>query len=396
MTLRAGLCVCCTVDLRCRATRLRVAFTRAAGLFLLVMVGGPALGASMPAESRAIFDGRYHWLTREGADTMLDRIEAAGFNVLVPAVWKGAGTTWPSKRAPRDPAWEKVWSSDFPDPLAYLIEQAHGRGIEVHPWFTISLRRRSFLKQFYDEGTPERTFNLHIPEFRRYMIDTMLEVVRAYDVDGINIDYIRTSGICTSSLCAASYRAKTGGDIFKDSKRYKKNEAVWERIAGWNAGPVNEILTELYAAAKSLRPDLIISADSHPGDRGFALQGADSISWANEGSVDVIMAMSYQQPENLRWEELNSALARVRDPRKFMLLIGNFERHDVAGKTVDVWSRDPAMLARLVKIARDITSENNGIAMFHYDDLSDEQIEGLRNGPFKEQATPYWAVTGSP
>jgi uncharacterized lipoprotein YddW (UPF0748 family) len=52
-----------------------------------------------PLESRAIFDESLSWITEVAAHNVCQRIKRAGFNVLMPNVWHGRGTAWPSSLA---------------------------------------------------------------------------------------------------------------------------------------------------------------------------------------------------------------------------------------------------------------------------------------------------------
>ena len=107
------------------------------------------------AGKRAILDETFQfWTTREAADRTLSRIKEAGFNVYIPVVWYGAGTTWPSRLAPWDPALSAQAATGF-DPLRYVIEKAHVLGIEVHPWFTVVLRRSDLFPEFALQGVLE-------------------------------------------------------------------------------------------------------------------------------------------------------------------------------------------------------------------------------------------------
>ena len=115
---------------------------------LSVIISGLVLATGHPAEAdrgtfankRAIMDGDIEgWTQPSEIDRRLKRIKAAGFNVYMPAVWYGRGTTWPSKYAPWDFALERPLKPNF-DPLKYAIEKAHAMGLEVHPWFTVTLR----------------------------------------------------------------------------------------------------------------------------------------------------------------------------------------------------------------------------------------------------------------
>ena len=348
------------------------------------------LASADPRESRMIFDEGFNWITQEGADRLLDRIEKAGFNVLVPSVWHGRGTSWPSELAPAGVQWTKHYREGF-DPLSYLITKAHKMGIEVHPSFTVVLRQREFLHDYYDEGTPKEAFNVHMPEFRKYIVSLMLEVLRKYDVDGINLDYIRSVGFCKSEYCQRDYRERQGRDLLRDLSSVGRSSLAWNNVSKWNSDSVDDVVEMLSRNARRIRPKAVISVDSHAGRRSKKLQGADSIRWANDGWIDVIYHMDYGK--TIGYTELNQALRDLKDPRQLVLFVGNYERNWPDKK--HVWSRDPREVARLVSASQQFNRGGNGVALYNYKYLTDDQIAALKSGPFKASAAPYWTSRGS-
>ncbi|MGQ9687942.1 MAG: LamG-like jellyroll fold domain-containing protein, partial [Desulfobaccales bacterium] len=160
-------------------------------------------------ETRAILDEGIGWTTEAGARKTIERIKKAGFNVYVPCVWHGGGTRYPSPKAPAARGFTILTT----DPLKRLLDLAHQNGIEVHPWFCVALREGDILPEFYGPGTPDKAFDLHRPEFRAFMVDLILDVVQRYEVDGINLDYIRTMGLCRCEFCQKEYHRTTGRDL---------------------------------------------------------------------------------------------------------------------------------------------------------------------------------------
>ncbi len=87
------------------------------------------------------------------------------------------------------------------DPLAFAVEQAHKRGLELHAWFnpfrashpksTSSVAANHVTKQ-HPEWT--RRYGKYlwldpgVPAVRDYTLRVILDVVRRYDVDGVHLD----------------------------------------------------------------------------------------------------------------------------------------------------------------------------------------------------------------
>ena len=173
-----------------------------------------------------------------------------------------------------------------------LIERANAAGIEVHACITVALRGSGLLPQFTGQGTPVNAYDLHDPQFRKKIIDVVSEVVRRYPVDGINLDYIRTMGVCTSDSCVEDYQRRFGRSLIADLAARKTDKGAAKRIIEWNTAAVTEIVRGASAAVRAIRPSVVVSIDAHPNNLELLRQGQDSIRWANDGLVDVIYDMS--------------------------------------------------------------------------------------------------------
>lgn len=349
----------------------------AAAAVLIAAVSVAADGLELRPDRRAIFDENFSWVTREGADEFLDRIQAAGFNAVVVCVWHGRGTSWPSDLAPAEPRWDRVRQRN-PDPLAYLVREAHDRGVEVHAWFTIVLRQRDFFPEYYDgigdRDSISRSFNVHRPAFRDFIVGIVEEAVKRYPFDGINLDYMRSMGVCTSEYCRNDYRERTGRNLGADVDIVRRSPDAWASIARWNAEAVTSVVSRISVAAREARPDILISVDSHIGRRQLELQGADSVPWANSGLVDIIFDMSYEAQLDLT--ELNRMRARLAEPKKMVLLVGNFERSIIRPKTV--FPRRATKVKALLESAAEFGRDGHGAALYDYTYLSKEQIRVLK------------------
>lgn len=350
------------------------------GLLLPSVVLGSSADPAPRPERRMILDEDFNWLTGRDADRLLDDVAAAGFNAVVPVVWHGRGVSWQSEMAPKEPLWEKR-AGALSDPLQNLIERAHAKGIEVHPWFTVSLRQRDFLSNFYDAGTPPKAFNVHSREFREFIVVLMAEVVRKYPVDGINLDYIRASGVCTSTICINDYRDRLGADLLHDKENMWRSPEAGQRIARWLQAPIADIVEQVSKTVREIRPGILISVDSHPDARWVFLDGGDSITWANKGWVDLVLDMQYGSTLDVR--SFERARSRMKNPEKLVIMPGNFERSDLSKNWV--WPRNADLVAQLVQQARDLSVRSRTVALYEYRFLTKTQSERLRSGPFRDE-----------
>lgn len=333
--------------------------------------------AVAPPERRVIFDESMQWAYSEQAtDEVLARIEAAGFNVYVPCVWHGKGTYYPSPLVTED-ATIQTRIARGEDPLRYLVERAHERGIEVHPWFTVVRREDDRLPEFYGPRTPPDAFDVHNPGFRRFITDLMVDMVERYPVDGINLDYIRSMGFCRDQRCAEDYHARYGRSLEWDILLAKLGGTAFETLAQWNGAAVGDIVRTVAEKVRKRRPEVVIGVDAHPLLDDVRLQGQDSIQWANNGWVDVVFNMNYRREIDV--DAATQARALLHDPRKMTMLVATYDR--VGDSFI---ARESGTLEEYVRLARE-RWPGGGIAFYHYVRLSDQQIETLGRGVFAQR-----------
>jgi len=358
--------------------------------------------SGMPLERRVLFDEDMEWATSPRAvDRILSRAKKAGFNVYIPCVWHGEWTCFPSRHATMHPGLRRAFKTGH-DPLAYLISKAHSEGIEVHPWFTVVRREGPRMDNDYGVGASEDAYDVHNERFRRFIVDLMLEVVEKYPVDGVNLDYIRSMGICKSQKCVEEYSRETGRSLLidaVDAEHYKDTKGT-SSVVAWNRDAVTDIVRDFSKHAKMLRKGLIVSVDAVPSQFFLLLQGQDSVRWANEGLIDVIYYMDYAKHPDVK--AVDESRKKLSNPDRLTVLLSTYDWADktlvpqrsrsrvkvIEGDTAIV-SRSGSLLADYILLARTIWPRS-GIAFYHAKQLSDEQISTLSETAFKLPAHPAW------
>lgn len=334
-------------------------------------------------ENRIIFDEGIAWAkSKHATDQILHRIKMAGFNVYIPVVWHGKGTYYPSQIAHVDDRLGTVISEY--DPLAYLFDKAHEMGVEVHPWVTVVKREDDKLPEYYDHDTPARAYNVRDKKFQMFIIELMMEIVENYPVDGINLDYIRTMGMCFSEQCIKDYKRKYDRNLRADYVlRFVDNEAK-ERVKNWQEHPVESIVMTFSKLAREKKPNIKISVDMHSqtDDSTKTVQGRNSIKWLKQGWIDYIFDMQYQK--SIDYEYLNNFSRKLDDRSRHIVLMANYDKIDK-----EAIARTGSVVNALV-IYNKTKTLNGGVAFYLYSRLSDEQIQSLRNGVFSSSAQTNW------
>lgn len=189
------------------------------------------------------------------------------------------------------------------DPLEFAINEAHARGIELHAWFnpfraaihTNDVLAANHVARTHPEWTRRYGGQLWLdpgePDARRYVLDSIIEVVRRYAIDGVHIDdYF--------------YPYPKGGAEFPD-------DATWERRGGgmsradWRRDNINRFVEEMYRSVKGAKSSVKVGispfgiwrprvpATIEAGLDSYGQLFADSRKWLAEGWCDYLTPQLY-------------------------------------------------------------------------------------------------------
>jgi len=322
------------------------------------------------ATRRIIFDEGHHWaVSREETQRRLDRIAQAGFNVYVPTIYYGRGTYYSSELSHSDPNLREQLQDD--DPLEQLTVEAHRRGIEIHGHVTVVKRQDAEYPQYYDDGTPRGAFDVHNSQFREFIASIIAEAVERYELDGINLDYIRAMGICRSASCAASYHAVSGRNLHLDRVLRYIQESAAENIARWQESAVTDLVIRVRAKLSEIgRPVALSVCFNSIVDTPFSLQGRAARAWLNAGLIDAAYDMQYAR--YLDVPAIDAFRASLQDPTGHIVLHANYNRDDAGQNT----PRRGKRLRQLERFTVNRWPEMAfGVYLYHL--LTNEQIQAI-------------------
>ena len=183
------------------------------------------------------------------------------------------------------------------DPLEYMVETAHLRGLEFHAW--INPYRIAASRDDIPEGSPAAEFLdtadviecdsgvFFAPESERareLITAGAVEIVKKYDVDGIHLDdyFYPTAEEDADTEAYEKYRATGGEESFRQ----------------WRCTNVNVLIKELHDAVKQVDGKIKFGVSPQGNEENDLEIGADVRAWCGSGWVDYIAPQIYYNSEN--------------------------------------------------------------------------------------------------
>ena len=197
----------------------------------------------------------------------------------------------------------------FYDPLAFAIEQAHKRGLELHAWFnpyrahhfqTVSPISANHISRTHPNLV--RSYGKYLwldpgePEVQDYSLSVVMDVVKRYDVDGVHFD---------DYFYLDPQDAGAGNQDFPDDASWKKyGERSGLSRDDWRRENVNSFIERVYHSIKAMKPWVkfgisprgIWRPGNPPQIKGrdaYATLFADSRKWLAKGWVDYLAPQLY-------------------------------------------------------------------------------------------------------
>jgi len=197
-------------------------------LLLLILLATPTpfcTGGQQRAELRGVWMHGTQIKTPAAADALIAKLERARLNAAFILVWYWGGQAFfQSDLCPMADGVQAGY-----DPLGYMVEQCHKRGIQVHAWFVNGAYGSSEVRRVLDQhpdwavddgGSGALWYDFGKPEVRRFQSDLILECLRKYDVDGIHFDYIRYGPHqCYCTYCQQEFARRYGFEPLTQERR---------------------------------------------------------------------------------------------------------------------------------------------------------------------------------
>jgi uncharacterized lipoprotein YddW (UPF0748 family) len=334
---------------------------------------------------------------------IMDISKALNLNAVIFQVRPSADALYASKYEP----WSAFLTgtqgrrpNPYYDPLAFAVQEAHKRGMELHCWFNpyrayhpaqkgpvhrqhLSKTNPKIVKQYGDY----QWMDPGEPAVQKRSLDVMLDVVQNYDVDGVHIDdYFYP------------YKSYAKGADFPDDASWGRYLASGGKLSrgNWRRKNVDDFIERLYKSIKAEKrlvkfgiSPFGIYRPGYPqgieaGVDQYADLYADALKWFAEGWVDYYTPQLYwpikqtkqSYPKLLDWWKGQNAQKRHLWPGNFTSRTNPAEGNWEAKELVDqiAVTRETGALGNVHFSAKAFLKNWNGVN------------DALMKGPYREPA----------
>ena len=256
------------------------------------------------------------WVTNVASDVLKSKknIKEAiqlckknSINNIYVVVWNNGVTMYPSKVVEEYIGIKQSKVYGNRDPIKEIIEEGHAAGIKVHAWFEFGFSynygdSNCLWQKKYPEWVGRNVNGNHLqknkffwwsafnPDVQNFMNNLVMEVVKNYNIDGIQGDdrlpAMPSEGgydDATKKLYAAEHFGALPPTDYKDS--------AWIQ---WRADKLSNYIKQLYAKIKKVKPNCTVSwaPSIYPWSKEQYLQ--DWPAWLNGGYADYILPQLYR------------------------------------------------------------------------------------------------------
>jgi len=290
-------------------------------LALLLTVAAEAQKREMRGAWIQCVNGQFQGMDKEKMQQtltyQLDELQKDGVNTIIFQVRPECDALYESKLEP----WSRFLTgkqgqapSPYWDPLQWMIEQCHKRGMELHAWINPYRAKTKTTKQLASNHIAVRKpmncfsyddlfiLNPGIAENRDYICEVAKDIISRYDVDGIHMDdYF--------------YPYPVKGETIPDAEQFRQFSNGIKDINDWRRYNVNLFIEQFYKTVHETKPWVKVGISpfgiyrnkkSSPigsetnGTQNYDDLYADILLWVNNGWLD------YNVPQ-IYWEIGNKA-----------------------------------------------------------------------------------------
>ena len=321
-------------------------------------------------------------------DSSAKELAEAGVNMILPNMaWAGVAH-YSSKILPQSKTFTR-----YGDQLAQCVAAARKYDLEVHVWkitWNLEGAPKGFVEKMRKDGRTQvsatgKPLNWLCPSHPKNVqleLESILEIVTNYDVDGIHLDYIRYPGshACYCEECRKRFTLATRQQIDEwPNAVLPKTGKYGDKYIEWRSQQITRLVRLLHKRLEETNPDIKLSTavfGSYPAC--VTSIGQDWIAWAKAGYVDFVCPMNYTEDTNYFTELLADQLALM--PKGVAIYPG-------IGATATNSLLTPDAVVEQIYLSRFFGA--SGWTIFDYSlDISETVLPALKMGVTKSKAQP--------
>lgn len=274
------------------------------------------------------------------------------------------------------------------DLLDSYIKEAHSRGIELHAWVEnflvdlpiaekkpewMNISKKGDIYYLENGATKYYFMNPALPEVRDFLSELYKDLIKKYDIDGIQFDYLRypNSHDYTNDFGYDTYTRQLFNNFTgTDPIALMPGDSLWEEWCEFRENIISSYAHRIFSELKSIKPKIHISADIWPDyDETLVDIYQNPKTWVRNDYINTLIPMSYYLHEKPVADDLVNSWAFSRGHSQVSSGIATFNKVD------------SKVLIKQIDTAR--ASNSNGIAIFEYESLfMGGYIDALKLGTF--------------
>ena len=260
------------------------------------------------------------WPSKKGLSTdaqkaeftrMLDKHQAMGLNAIVMQIRPVSDAFYPSQYEP----WSEYLTGKqgqapmpYYDPLQFMIEETHKRGMEFHAWINpyravFNINKSSVAANHVSRLYPQwfvtygdkKYFDPGIPEARTHVSRVIKDVVERYDLDGIHFDdYFYPYRIAGKEFPDFGSYQKYGKGLSKDEWRRSNVDTIIKMLSETikSANPRVKFGISPFGVWRNADKDLL-GSKTRAGVTNYDDLYADILLWLRLGWIDYVAPQLY-------------------------------------------------------------------------------------------------------
>jgi uncharacterized lipoprotein YddW (UPF0748 family) len=276
------------------------------------------------------------------------------------------------------------------DPLQFMIDEAHKRGLELHAWVNtvralggsepqmheyeshLTRTNADWMSKVNLDGKVSYWLDPGLPEVRNYLKDVITEIAIYYNVDGVQLDFIRyPKGGIDDEFSYSLY----GENLDKDD---------------WRRSNITSLISIIKQDLKEINPFIKLGVTpigiyknngNFNGMQGYADVYQDSYTWLATNLVDYAVPQVYWNlDDNPKFESVAGDWVNNGNGNNIIIGIASY-KDDVKPETT-----------RMIDITRNLNA--NGVAFFRYSNIKDQSFEQFSYKSLPAEMT--WKKVSSP